>query len=141
MSITHVLCAVQWFHNMIFPDCFDAGNADFMFSKMPYAFGAGMCLITGTNVMIRARAAFEVCKFAEMNAAQSGALEGGLDNRQIYAEDEISEDIELGTRMHASGYKAIFISEKLATGEVRFPVSVGDSRLICRVILLHLFGL
>ena len=92
-----------------------------MLSKMPYAFGAGQCLITGTNVMIRARACFEVCKFAEQNetAAASGALEAGVDNRQLYAEDEISEDIELGTRMHASGYKSIFICEKLATGEVR----------------------
>ena len=112
---------MQWFHNLIFPDCFDSANADFMLSKMPYAFGAGQCYITGTNVMIRARACFEVCKFAEQNetAAASGALEAGVDNRQLYAEDEISEDIELGTRMHASGYKSIFICEKLATGEVR----------------------
>lgn len=66
--------------------------------------------------MIRAKAAFEVCKFANANLT---ALEYGVDRRQIYAEDEISEDIELGSRMHASGYKSIFISEKLATGEVR----------------------
>lgn len=111
---------MQWFHNLIFPDCFDSANADFMLSKMPYAFGAGQCYITGTNVMIRARACFEVCKFAELNAnvGQSGVLDTGIDTRQIYAEDEISEDIELGTRMHASGYKSIFICEKLATGEV-----------------------
>lgn len=37
----------QWFHNLIFPDAFDSANADFMFSKMPYCFGAGMCYITG----------------------------------------------------------------------------------------------
>lgn len=65
--------------------------------------------------MIRAKAAFQVCKFASANL---GALEDGIDRRQIYAEDEISEDIELGSRMHAWGFKSIFIGEKLATGEV-----------------------
>jgi cellulose synthase/poly-beta-1,6-N-acetylglucosamine synthase-like glycosyltransferase len=79
-----------------------------------------MCYITGTNVMLRARVCFEVCRFAQMNAsANSDALESGIDTRQIYAEDEISEDIELGSRMQAAGYKSIFIGEKLATGEVR----------------------
>lgn len=66
--------------------------------------------------MIRAKAAFQVCKFANTNLT---ALEDGIDRRQVYAEDEISEDIELGSRMHASGYKSVFVSEKLATGEVR----------------------
>lgn len=66
--------------------------------------------------MIRARAAFKVCRFAEANSEE---MEAGLDHRQLYAEDEISEDIELGTRMHASGYKSVFVNEKLATGEVR----------------------
>lgn len=65
--------------------------------------------------MIRARAAFKVCRFAEMNNADA-------DSRQLYAEDEISEDIELGTRMHASGYKSVFVNEKLATGEVRIRI-------------------
>eukprot|EP00892_Ulva_mutabilis_P006100 jgi/Ulvmu1/3862/UM018_0081.1 len=105
----------QWFHNLIFPDAFDSANADFMFAKMPYCFGAGMCYITGTNVMIRAKAAFQVCKFASANLA---GLEDGIDRRQIYAEDEISEDIELGSRMHAWGFKSIFVGERLATGEV-----------------------
>lgn len=92
-----------------------------MLSRMPYAFGAGQCYITGTNVMIRARAAFEVCKFAELNA---NVGQTGIDTRQIYAEDEISEDMELGTRMHASGHKFINICEKLATGEVYLPSSI-----------------
>jgi hypothetical protein len=39
----------QWFHNMVFPDAFDSANADFMLSKMPYAFGAGLCYITGAH--------------------------------------------------------------------------------------------
>ena len=69
--------------------------------------------------MIRSRAAFKVCRFAEMQDAEGGAAGS---NRQLYAEDEISEDIELGTRMHASGYKSVFVNEKLATGEVRTTV-------------------
>jgi hypothetical protein len=68
--------------------------------------------------MIRARAAFKVCRFADDNKA---SIEGGEDHRQLYAEDEISEDIELGTRMHASGYRSVFVNEKLATGEVYIP--------------------
>jgi hypothetical protein len=67
--------------------------------------------------MIRAQAAFKACKFADANV---DGLEGGIDRRQIYAEDEISEDIELGSRLHAYGYKSIFVGEKLATGEVSF---------------------
>lgn len=84
---------------------------------------------TGTNVMIRARAAFQVCRYAEMNAQTEvtrplGPVEGGVaeDNRQIYAEDEISEDVELGARMHAYGYKSVIVGERLASGEVRMAV-------------------
>jgi hypothetical protein len=81
--------------------------------------------------MVRARAAFEVCKFAVANAAAS-ALEAGVDHRQLYAEDEISEDIELGTRLHASGYKSVFLCEKLATGEVRRGTAVSFAASSCR---------
>jgi cellulose synthase/poly-beta-1,6-N-acetylglucosamine synthase-like glycosyltransferase len=66
----------------------------------------------GTNVMIRARAAFKVSKYAK-----SGFMGPGS-HRKIYSEDEISEDMELGTRIHAAGYKSIFIPERLCTGEV-----------------------
>ena len=37
----------------------------------------------------------------------------------MYSEDEISEDIEIGARLHAAGWKGVFVAEKLATGEVR----------------------
>ena len=62
--------------------------------------------------MIRARAAFQVSRFA----AQGFQSEEG--HCQIYSEGEISEDLELGTRVHAAGYKAVFVPDKLATGEV-----------------------
>jgi cellulose synthase/poly-beta-1,6-N-acetylglucosamine synthase-like glycosyltransferase len=78
---------------------------------------------TGTNVMIRARAAFQVCRYAEKNAQTDVTRPlGGMvseDRRQIYAEDEISEDVELGARMHAYGYKSVIVCERLASGEVR----------------------
>jgi cellulose synthase/poly-beta-1,6-N-acetylglucosamine synthase-like glycosyltransferase len=66
----------------------------------------------GTNVMIRARAAFGVSRYA----AQGFQSEQG--HCQIYSEGEISEDIELGVRIHAAGYKSIMVCEKMATGEV-----------------------
>jgi hypothetical protein len=67
----------------------------------------------GTNVMIRARAAFGVSRYA------SQGFQSDQGRCQIYAEDEISEDIELGVRIHAAGYKSVLVPVKLATGEVR----------------------
>jgi hypothetical protein len=34
-------------------DFFDAANADFFYDKMPFAFGAGMCYITGVVPPLR----------------------------------------------------------------------------------------
>jgi hypothetical protein len=65
--------------------------------------------------MIRARAAFAVSRYAKTGYQSSSG------HNQIYSEDEISEDIELGARIHAAGYKSVFIAERLATGEVRSP--------------------
>jgi hypothetical protein len=70
---------------------------------------------TGTNVMVRARAAFEVCQFAD---AAEEATADGEDHRQLFTEDEISEDVVLGSRLHAAGFKGVFVAENLATGEV-----------------------
>lgn len=90
---------------------------------------------------MRARAAFEVSEYmevqgykdaviaAEADSAAHGtagaedritALEGDLhaDVPMIFAEDKISEDIDLGSRLHAAGFKATFVAERLATGEV-----------------------
>jgi hypothetical protein len=97
-------------------DCFDSANADFMFAKIPFAFGAGQCYITGTNVMIRAKSAFAASRFA----ASGFAADDGSGHRQIYSEDMISEDIEIGARLHANGWKSVLVNEVLATGEVRF---------------------
>lgn len=95
---------------------------------------------------MRARAAFEVSEYmevqgykdaaiaAEADAAANGApdaqdrisaLEGDLhaDVPMIFAEDKISEDIDLGSRLHAAGFKAAFIAERLATGEACPPHS------------------
>lgn len=67
--------------------------------------------------MVRSRAAFEVCKFADANAE---ATADGEDHRQLFTVDEISEDVVLGSRLHAAGFKGVFVPENLATGEVRF---------------------
>lgn len=71
----------------------------------------------GTNVMVRARATFRASRFYD---ADTDALAGGAadDRPQLLSEEEISEDLELGSRMHAAGYKAVFIARNLATGEV-----------------------
>jgi hypothetical protein len=66
--------------------------------------------------MVRSRSAFEVCKFADANAE---ATLDGEDHRQIFTVDEISEDVVLGSRLHAAGFKGVFVAENLATGEVR----------------------
>lgn len=42
-----VTLAPQHFHNNLRPDTFDAANMDFMITKMPFGFGAGLCYITG----------------------------------------------------------------------------------------------
>jgi hypothetical protein len=65
--------------------------------------------------MVRSRAAFDVCKFADANADASA---DGEDHRQLLTVDEISEDVVLGSRLHAAGYKGVFVPENLATGEV-----------------------
>ena len=72
---------------------------------------------TGTNVMVRCRAAFDVCRTAETLEAQYG---DGEQQRQLFTEDEISEDVVLGSRLHAAGYKGVFVAENVATGEVRY---------------------
>ena len=76
------------------------------------------CECAGTNVMVRCRSAFEVCKYADANAEAS---EDGEDHRQLFTVDEISEDVVLGSRLHAAGFKGVFVAENLATGEVHLP--------------------
>ena len=63
--------------------------------------------------MIRARVAYAVSRYASTGFA------GDSGHQQIYSEGEISEDIELGARIHASGAKSVFINEHLCTGEAR----------------------
>ena len=143
------VCLVpQAFHNTIRPDLFDNTNSNFMFRLMPYYFGAGCCLITGapcscpawaatllhalgmrrhaaaagagTNVMLRARAVFLACKFGEQ--AKGSARASGAPHprsRQLFSEVLVAEDVDLGSRIHALGYKSVFLAEVLAKGEVR----------------------
>ena len=86
----------------------------------------------GTNVMVRCRPAFEVCKFAEANAEASA---DGEDHRQLFTVDEISEDVVLGSRLHAAGFKGVFVAQNLATGEVR--VIVLHSVLVAALLFLQ----
>lgn len=85
--------------------------------------------------MVRARAAFRCSKFYNTATdSLEGAREGGL--AQLLSEEEISEDIELGSRMHAAGYSSIFITENLATGEVRGCLHSALSWSISCIVLL-----
>jgi cellulose synthase/poly-beta-1,6-N-acetylglucosamine synthase-like glycosyltransferase len=63
--------------------------------------------------MIRARAAYKVSRYAEQGFKGVGG------HTQIFSEMEISEDIELGARIHASGFKSVYVPHRLCTGEVR----------------------
>lgn len=69
--------------------------------------------------MIRARAAFKVSQTADTLEDTYG--DGAL-HRQLFTEDEISEDVVLGSRLHAAGFKGVFVAENLATGEVPFTM-------------------
>lgn len=109
---------LQSFHNVIKPDSFDAANRSFMFGHLPYIFGSGCCFITGTNVMVRARAAFRCSRFYNPASDALATARANGEPPQLLSEDEISEDIELGSRIHANGYKSIVVPENLATGEV-----------------------
>ena len=79
-------------------------------------------VFVGTNVMIRARACFLACKFGEQDQRRSsngGALKSGTRSRQLFSEVLVAEDVDLGSRIHALGYKSVFLNEVLARGEVR----------------------
>ena len=66
--------------------------------------------------MMRAKAAFLCARRFEKSAAD---LEAGADRLELLAENQITEDYELGSRLHTVGCKFTFVNEKLATGEVR----------------------
>jgi cellulose synthase/poly-beta-1,6-N-acetylglucosamine synthase-like glycosyltransferase len=112
--------AVQSFHNVIVPDAFDAANMNFMFGQLPYVFGSGCCFITGTNVMIRTSAIYRCSRFFDEATGELQACGPNGEPPQLLSEDEISEDIELGSRIHAAGFRSVLVPENLATGEVRF---------------------
>jgi hypothetical protein len=71
----------------------------------------------GTNVMIRARAAFMACRFDENphghetmrlpGQTQKVIKEtlGGEAHRQLFSEVLVAEDIDLGSRVHTLGFK------------------------------------
>jgi hypothetical protein len=71
--------------------------------------------------MMRARAVFMACKFGDTRSGHSSAvadLESQSRNRQLFSEVLVAEDVDLGSRIHALGYKSVFLDEVLALGEV-----------------------
>lgn len=74
---------------------------------------------TGTNMLISARAAFDVGHYGEQAGLNTSTHRGRP--TQIFSEEQTSEDVLLGSRLHAGGYKGVFLRENLATGEVCFP--------------------
>jgi hypothetical protein len=85
----------------------------------PATFSDPLDLLAGTNVMIRARTAFLVCRFDEnphaadtqdlpqaTQALYREANGGSADtHRQLFSETLVAEDIDLGSRVHTLGYK------------------------------------
>ena len=79
----------------------------------------------GTNVMIRARTCFLACQFGETPTPGKRKFlhlwrekQANKRTRQLFSEVLIAEDIDLGSRIHALGYKSVFLDEVLALGEV-----------------------
>lgn len=68
----------------------------------------------GTNVMLRLRAVYSVARRVESDGTPF----------QLYSEEEVSEDLELGVRLHAAGYKSVLVCERLSTGEVSWSTFV-----------------
>lgn len=87
--------------------------------QLPSVFASGCFFLTGTNFMIRTRAVYQCSRFYD--AALNGIPARGPHGEppQLLSEDEISEDVELGSRVHAAGYKNVLLDENLSTGEVR----------------------
>ena len=67
--------------------------------------------------MVRAKGMFLASRFYD--AERDTLKPSPLGTPQLLCEQEISEDIELGSRMHACGWKSVFVKQNLATGEVR----------------------
>jgi cellulose synthase/poly-beta-1,6-N-acetylglucosamine synthase-like glycosyltransferase len=104
----NAVCLVpQAFHNALEPDFLDNANKMFMYGLLPYFFGLGSTFITGTNFLVRSRAAFHA---AELDA-----------DKQIFSEKLVAEDVHLGSRLHFLGYRSVVLSEELAYGEVPLP--------------------
>lgn len=72
--------------------------------------------LAGTNVMIRARSAYEVCKHTEQ-ALHAEVLEDGIDLREIYAENQVPCSPSLhasypGIRLHLGVNWGSYIGER-----------------------------
>ena len=67
--------------------------------------------------MLRSKPAFAVT--AEASKKSEASMEDGLDRREMWSEHQISEDVEIGGRLAAAGYKSAFTDANVATGEVR----------------------
>lgn len=88
-------------------------------------------------MLIRARAIFLACKFGEKQAKRQRfwhvrkAMVDPPRARQLFSEELIAEDVDLGSRIHALGFKSIFLDEILARGEVRPPLHVLACASMC----------
>lgn len=69
--------------------------------------------------MLRARAVFLACKFGEKGSGRTAGGGAAARSRQLFSEVLVAEDVDLGSRIHALGYKSVFLAEVLAKGEVR----------------------
>jgi hypothetical protein len=67
--------------------------------------------------MLRARACFLACKFGG-TPKNANSVESQRRSRQLFSEVLVAEDVDLGSRIHALGYKSVFLDEVLARGEV-----------------------
>ena len=80
-------------------------------------------------MLIRARAIFLACKFGEKQARRlrfwhlRKKLVSAPRARQLFSEELIAEDVDLGSRIHALGFKSVFLDEILARGEARPPLA------------------
>lgn len=82
-------------------------------------------------MLIRARAVFLACKFGEKQARRKRFWHTRKEvtdpprARQLFSEELIAEDVDLGSRVHALGFKSVYLDEILARGEVPPPPPLG----------------
>ena len=92
-------------------------------------------------MLIRARAAFEVGHYGNQPGINTSENKGRP--TEIFSEDQTSEDVLLGSRLHAGGFKGAYLRENLATGEVStllYYSSLGDVLEPLKMLVVSLYG-